>query len=64
MIIVINVIPRVLSGEEGAAKASKGWEQCKRGYLRIKQKGFPKARWPLLVRYVNVFLPLSFKWPQ
>jgi len=44
---------KVLSSEEGAAKASKGWEQCKRGYLRIKQKGFPKARWPLLYFIVD-----------
>lgn len=44
---------KVLSSEEGDGKVSKGWEQCKRGYLRIKQKGFPKARWPLLYFIVD-----------
>ena len=65
IIIVINVIPRVLSSEEGDGKVSKGWEQCKRGYLRIKQKGFPKARWPLLVRcqyfFATVFQMATIK---
>ncbi|XP_015763868.1 PREDICTED: arf-GAP with coiled-coil, ANK repeat and PH domain-containing protein 2-like [Acropora digitifera] len=44
---------KVLSSEEGDGKVSKGWEQCKRGYLRIKQKGFPKAKWPLLYFIVD-----------
>ena len=39
----------VSTGKGAQVTSSCGWEQCKRGYLRIKQKGFPKSRWPLLV---------------
>lgn len=43
-----------VSTREGTqVTSSSGWEQCKRGYLRIKQKGFPKSRWPLLYFIVD-----------
>jgi len=40
---------RISTGKGTQVTSSHGWKQCKRGYLRIKQKGFPKSRWPLLV---------------
>lgn len=44
---------QVLTGQEGTVASQQGWERCKKGYLRIKQKGFPKARWPLLYFIVD-----------
>ncbi|EDO43007.1 predicted protein [Nematostella vectensis] len=29
------------------------WDGCKKGYLRIRQKAFPKSRWPLLYFIVD-----------
>lgn len=43
----------VLTDQGGTVTTSKGWGHCKRGYLRIKQKGFPKSRWPLLYFIVD-----------
>lgn len=43
----------VITGKGTSAESSHGFGQCKRGYLRIKQKGFPKSRWPLLYFIVD-----------
>lgn len=43
----------IAAGEGTLAETSVGFERCKRGYLRIKQKGFPKSRWPLLYFIVD-----------
>ncbi|XP_078352123.1 arf-GAP with coiled-coil, ANK repeat and PH domain-containing protein 3-like isoform X2 [Oculina patagonica] len=44
---------QISTGKGTQVTSSQGWEQCKRGYLRIKQKGFPKSRWPLLYFIVD-----------
>lgn len=43
----------IAAGEGTLAETSVGFGQCRRGYLRIKQKGFPKSRWPLLYFIVD-----------
>ena len=45
---------RIATGKGDTVTSSQGWEKCKRGYLRIKQKGFPKSKWPLLVSYLKL----------
>ena len=53
-ILFYNLPFRIIAtGEGNLAETSVGFERCKRGYLRIKQKGFPKSRWPLLVNKSN-----------
>lgn len=54
-ILFYNLPFRIIAAGEGTlAETSVGFGQCRRGYLRIKQKGFPKSRWPLLVNKSNV----------
>jgi len=43
----------IATGKGDTVTSSQGWEKCKRGYLRIKQKGFPKSKWPLLYFIVD-----------
>lgn len=44
---------QISTGKGAQVSSPRGWEQCKRGYLRIKQKGFAKSRWPLLYFIVD-----------